>query len=246
VIFFFFFKVDLNKTFVPRVFRFNTFSDNTTKKSVSVFSKTVFFMFSTFFKKNSTSTSKSIMSSNNSRTSSSSAITFSEKFNPITAMKPSEWKVSTKEERESMEAIYQEELAKWRQHPNWSSTLARHFVEDVHAGMFRRNFKAILAHYKQTGEVSVHSFQRVNRSLQGHHNGEDSIYFPAQMQMCPEMKSAFDYLSLDHQQLHPLEEKIIKNADGNALEEFVSFLCDHLNREEQLLVPYMLARRTPF
>jgi hypothetical protein len=83
------------------------------------------------------------------------------------------------------------------------------------------------------------NYRRAN--LEGHHTGEDKSWFPRIARRNPELKKAFDYLSKDHQHLHPLEVRVVQKKDEAALREFVSFLDDHLNREEMLIVPLALA-----
>jgi hypothetical protein len=182
------------------------------------------------------------MSSSSSSSSIPSVVVFSEAFNPISKMKvttSNPWKVSTPEERAFVKQTYDNELAKWRRHSKYSLTLTRHFIEDAHLS-FRRAFQSVVNRFKETKQVDRATFRRILQSLAHHHQAEDEHYFPLQVQKYPETKEAFEYLELDHQHLHPLEEKVLKHGDGAALVEFVDFLCDHLNREEMLLVPFML------
>jgi hypothetical protein len=87
----------------------------------------------------------------------------------------------------------------------------------------------------------IETFERWLTNLEGHHTGEDKSWFPRIARRNPELKKAFDYLSKDHQHLHPLEVRVVQKKDEAALREFVSFLDDHLNREEMLIVPLALA-----
>jgi iron-sulfur cluster repair protein YtfE (RIC family) len=153
---------------------------------------------------------------------------------------PRHWRVYPMDERALASELRNEALAQWRQHPRWNRTLARHFIEDVHNG-FRVAFKQVVERSRQNNRtVDVSNFRRVTNHLEHHHNAEDEMFFPGIMQRNPSTRSQFQYLSLDHQHLHPLEVKI-HQGDFEALEEFVSFLETHLNIEEMLLVPMMLS-----
>jgi hypothetical protein len=151
------------------------------------------------------------------------------------------WHASTPAERAATTAEYARCLAEWQAHKMWRRTMAHHLVAEVHE-MFRRMFQQVEDAYKKDGAVDARRFAQCLRSLQGHHDGEDHQFFPMFVARNPALRAPLDYLSLDHQHLHPLERQALA-GDGAALVEFNAFLLDHLRREEMLLVPEMLSGR---
>ncbi len=178
----------------------------------------------------------------------SSVFIFSEKWNPLIEMAADKkWKASTPEERKTVRKVYEEELVKWKKHPNYKSGGAHHLVEEVHA-YFRESFQNLVRDQKSnfgknkhnaTG-VDVKTFKFFLDNLEGHHTGEDKSWFPSICKKHPELKTPLQYLSKDHKYLHPLEKKVLEEGDADALEEFVDFLMDHLVREEMTIVQTML------
>jgi hypothetical protein len=194
------------------------------------------------------------------------------------------WAPSPAASREATKQTYEEQRALWRAHPKYRSTMAHHFVEEVHP-MFRNGFGAVLRDLDAqdaqltlassnntaatappeavatttTGEgkqplggpgkvakVNLAMFRRVAAILNNHHRGEDHMFFPVIMRTIPETRAGFAWLSRDHEHLHPLEHKIETERDAAAFREFHSFLTDHLNREEMLIVPLLLDGRVDF
>ena len=161
------------------------------------------------------------------------------------------------EQRERDAARYNESRQEWERQWRLSGrSLARHLVEDVH-DHHRRGFAQVIAmveERKTRGEETVVSADVVRslrwrvQGLQGHHSLEDASFFPLVKQRFPDRALEVDVLEGDHQRLHPLED-VVLDSDGThpsdeirlaALQEFIAFLNDHLNREEMLTVPLML------
>ena len=155
------------------------------------------------------------------------------------------WRATNRDERQAMLAVYQDAKAGWRKHAAYRRTMAHHFVEEVHV-MFRQGFLGVVRDYEATKRVDVGRFRQWLRNLEGHHRGEDEMFFPAMWQQTPEVRPYFTHLSLDHQHLHPLERKVLESGDAEALKEFVNFLEDHLNREEMVVVPLLLSGKSGF
>eukprot|EP00759_Apiculatamorpha_spiralis_P052498 PhF_6_TR5740/c0_g1_i1/m.8463 len=156
--------------------------------------------------------------------------------------------ISTAAEREATKLLYTEALASWRKHPKYRSTLAHHFVEEVHP-MFRRPLQQLVEKMptgEGSGPMDVKGFQRVWNGLHHHHTAEDDMFFPRIKRGFPDSIPKFDFLEEDHKYLHPLVDRVInsKGEDKEAFVEFVSFLSDHLNREEMLIVPMMLGEES--
>ena len=177
---------------------------------------------------------------------------------PNLAIPHEPWAPSAKAERGATAAARDLALnQQWKKHPRYGPSQAAHLIDDVH-GYFRQSFQSLCKSYKKTGAVDRLAFRRVLRQLEGHHNGEDHSWFPRMMRQFPETVAAFDYLSADHQHLHPLEMQVLAlpapeaaatgeenpdRASGEALLEFTSFLADHLNREKMVVVPLLLRGR---
>lgn len=158
----------------------------------------------------------------------------------IVALHNSKHHITTADERQMVQSVHGEQVSSWRAHRRYSSTLTRHFLEDVHA-YFRAAFQQVLSQAEKNNKtVNVPLFRRAVDNLTGHHRMEDMHVFPMFASHYPEMSSHFSFLEEDHTYLHPLEERVFKNGDFDALKEFVEFLIDHLNREEMVLVPMML------
>ncbi len=145
-------------------------------------------------------------------------------------------------------------LQEWKRSPSFNG-MSRHFVEDVH-GTFRRNFSQVkkaasVARSAETVDAAksqhiFHKFSGFVAQLEHHHRLEDEYFFPTMRKQSPEKAADFDVLERDHAQLHPLEElvadtKALLTDRLGAVVDFVEFLEDHLNREEMLVVPLMLA-----
>lgn len=182
------------------------------------------------------------MAATTTATSSSSSSTVSKvlsQWNPITDMVPSKWAVSTAADRQAMLSHYNTQRSVWRQDPRYRTTIVQHFIEDVHDG-FRNYCNSLVVSYQTKKRVPLKEFSSLIQHLEGHHQAEDAAFFPRAARRNPELRSPFAYLEKDHKHLHPLE-LAVKEGSGEALMEFTSFLVDHLNREEMLIVPYMLS-----
>eukprot|EP00755_Sulcionema_specki_P032297 Sspe_Gene.98448::Locus_71863_Transcript_1_1_Confidence_1.000_Length_607::g.98448::m.98448 len=116
--------------------------------------------------------------------------------------------------------------------------MARHLVEDVHP-MFRGGFERVRQMGAGDQTVAVEHFNRINRSLHGHHGSEDTLWFPLLRRRHPSYAEEVDILESDHQRLVDLESRILA-GDYQALSDFCSSLDDHLNREEMITVPFLL------
>lgn len=100
--------------------------------------------------------------------------------------------------------------------------------------------------------------------LEGHHQVEDSHYFPIFMAAEPKLRRGFDILDSDHHQIHDLLERnassgrrfvegIGKGGDamrfaaeeyGTEADQLVAGLMRHLEDEEDLIVPLLIDRRS--
>ncbi len=98
--------------------------------------------------------------------------------------------------------------------------------------------------------------------LDGHHNIEDQVYFPAFAQAESRLKRGFDILESDHHIIHEgLEQnaetaraflkvldadadkqRFAADAYADANERLVSMLSRHLDDEEDLIIPLILDR----
>jgi iron-sulfur cluster repair protein YtfE (RIC family) len=139
-----------------------------------------------------------------------------------------------------------------RNHP-YSTGLAKHFVEHVH-GHFRSHFRNLTALCDpQRGTITAESFQRtilppllrVAAELHQHHRLEDSVFFPQLKSANPGLVSQFCELEKDHDMLHALEEVAVSTASPledriAAVVELGSFLENHLQREEMIVVPLLI------
>lgn len=195
-----------------------------------------------FSEKNQTQKMSKALTSNPTTT----RFIFNEKWNPLIEISGADnkWKPSTLSERKAVRLVYEEELAKWKKHPNYKSGGAHHLVEEVHA-YFRESFQNLVRDQnkfskKKETTVDVKTFKFFLDNLEGHHTGEDKSWFVTISKKHPELKVPLQYLSKDHKHLHPLEKKVLEEGDAAALEEFVDFLMDHLNREELTIVQTML------
>ena len=164
----------------------------------------------------------------------------------------------TVSKRAATKVEYTAALARWRKHPLYNGTMARHLVEDVHA-WFRSSFSELAVSVQTQGAGDLKmidaawfethillSYKRALRNLEGHHNTEDRMLFPLMRRQYPETVEGCDELERDHQLLHPLESiafnpKYDIEMRANAVIEFYNFLDDHLMREEILVVPLILA-----
>jgi iron-sulfur cluster repair protein YtfE (RIC family) len=177
-------------------------------------------------------------------------------------------------QREETLVVYQKTRAGWEADRAMYTphSLVRHFLEDVH-GHFRRSFQQVgemvRSNRKEVADGTAtvglvtpdvqKAFAWRVRNLLNHHTGEDRHFFPIVVQFEPSLKNDMKRLEDDHQKLHPLEDIVldrvrlpagaapITDVDRvAALEEFLSFLEDHLNREEMLLVPFMVKHKNAF
>jgi hypothetical protein len=159
-----------------------------------------------------------------------------------------QWRVSTPEERVKNAAARDAVREHWLLDPRYRGTLAFHFREEVHQH-FRQRFGAIREAVVRAGKINKAvraDFRETVHSLEGHHQGEDRIYFPRMMRKEPLLVGPMAWLAKDHKHLDPLEKKVLSEEEGDAAAaaeacvEFVDFLFDHLAREEMLVVPQIM------
>lgn len=158
---------------------------------------------------------------------------------------------------------------RWRSHANFGEMAA--FWLSVHDSL--RGHGAHLAEATQgfrDGQWPADAFQRffvpnLNQYLQhlnGHHQIEDSAYFPRFRALDPRMVAGFDLLEADHAVIHDrllatvdtarLLLQALGGADGDARrratdgyaaawDELLALLTRHLADEEDLVIPAILA-----
>jgi hypothetical protein len=141
------------------------------------------------------------------------------------------------ERREVTQHVYDMKMYNFRQKANYRHSMAHHLVEEVHP-MFRNAFESVYKKSKE-GDVKVSEFRQVNRGLHNHHGGEDQSWFPMLREQHPKIGAELDILESDHAALVAMENEVNRGSYA-ALTEFIAALNDHLNREEMLLVPYLL------
>ncbi|NDW05561.1 hemerythrin domain-containing protein [Jiella pacifica] len=160
----------------------------------------------------------------------------------------------------------------WQGHPNIEGTarfwLSRH-------DMFRELGQALAEALRQEreGEVPIEPFKRwfvprlsfFLQELQGHHQIEDSYYFPTYQAAEPRLARGFDLLDADHVTIHHDLERVAATANGflaamgeggeasdavrrtrdayqSASERLIRRLVRHLGDEEDLIIPLILDR----
>ncbi len=155
--------------------------------------------------------------------------------------------------------------ADWQAHPNFGGLAA--FWLDRHL-----NFRAMMARMhddsalRLEGQLSAQDYgQRLQRTgqrflgdLVGHHQIEDTAYFPHLAQLEPRLARGFDVLDADHHALHDLIDgfadganTLLRQTDDAAaredtarfrtvLERFDRMLGQHLTDEEDLVLPVVL------
>lgn len=89
------------------------------------------------------------------------------------------------ERRELTSLIHEKKLSQWRKNKGFNESIARHLVEDVHLS-FRQSFARVVK-TSPFPIINVRSFNSINSSLHGHHNTEDSYWFPRLNQFHPEI-----------------------------------------------------------
>ena len=156
----------------------------------------------------------------------------------------------------------------WAAHPHFGGLAA--FWLDRHL-----NFRAMMARMQQDsalrldGQIAAQDYgQRLARlghrflgELVGHHQIEDTAYFPHLAQLEPGIARGFEVLDADHHALHELIDTFA--ADANALlrerderaqrelvggftpllARFEHMLGQHLTDEEDLVLPVVLKHR---
>lgn len=102
-------------------------------------------------------------------------------------------------------------------------------------------------------------FDNVLRFLDAHHDGEDTILWPALLERCPEARSLITDMQTDHAAIHGLRERAGTRLDlfGESLDRgagralavsFASLLSEleaHLSREEEEILPLASANMSP-
>ena len=97
------------------------------------------------------------------------------------------------------------------------------------------------------------------QDLTGHHQIEDSAYFPQMQRLEPRMERGFDLLDKDHDHLHHMIDGFVTAANGllqaakpdrtdgarliETLDPFERFMLRHLSDEEDLVIPLILKHR---
>ena len=145
---------------------------------------------------------------------------------------------SEEEGRELTRRVRALQLQQWQRQTGWSG-MARHLVEDVHP-IFRRGFADILKASARKGAVDVRAFERANEQLRGHHHTEDEAWFPRLRSLHADLKAQVKLLESDHRALVALEAAV-RGGSMEALQSFVSSLETHLDMEEMLTVPLLMA-----
>lgn len=177
------------------------------------------------------------------------------------------------ENRRALPAEYQLILADypratWPDHPNFNGLAA--FWLDRHL-----NFRAMMARMQDDaalrldGQIAAQDYagrlqrtgQRFLGELIGHHQIEDTAYFPHLAQLEPRIARGFDLLDADHHTLHALIDAFADGANavlresqdmaqreltarfGTVLGRFERMLGQHLTDEEDLVLPVVLKHR---
>jgi hypothetical protein len=156
----------------------------------------------------------------------------------------------------------------WQVHPNFNGLAA--FWLDRHIG-----FRAMMMHMQKDAQARMDNAlsgtdyaQRLQRigsrflgELVGHHQIEDTAYFPQLAALEPRISRGFDLLDADHHALHDLigsfasgANSILHLRDARAQREqlagflqtlarFDKLLGQHLSDEEDLVLPVVLKHR---
>ncbi len=146
--------------------------------------------------------------------------------------------VNITERREITQKVYDIKMRLYSNKAGYRHSMAHHLVEEVHP-MFRNAFDKVLRSSKE-GDVKISQFEKVNRGLHNHHEGEDAHWFPQLKRENPKIGSELAILEQDHANLVAMENEI-KRGSYTALVEFIAALNDHLIREEMLIVPILLS-----
>ncbi len=158
--------------------------------------------------------------------------------------------------------------ADWDTHPHFNGLAA--FWLDRHL-----NFRSLMARMQNDcanrldGQISAQKYgqqiqnlgQRFLGELVGHHQIEDTAYFPLLTQLEPRLTRGFDLLDADHHALHGLIDDftnganaLLRATDDAAqraltasfaahLAQFERMLGQHLSDEEDLVLPVVLKHR---
>ncbi len=156
----------------------------------------------------------------------------------------------------------------WAAHPHFGGLAA--FWLDRHL-----NFRAMMARMQDDsalrldGQISAQEYgqrlarlgQRFLGELVGHHQIEDTAYFPHLAQLEPRIARGFEVLDADHHTLHELIDTfaaganaLLREGDDTAQRELVAgfgavlgrferMLGQHLTDEEDLVLPVVLKHR---
>ncbi|MDZ7906127.1 MAG: hemerythrin domain-containing protein [Cypionkella sp.] len=156
----------------------------------------------------------------------------------------------------------------WSAHPHFNGLAA--FWLDRHL-----NFRAMMAQMQTDaqlrldGQMAAQDYgqrlaklgQRFLGELVGHHQIEDTAYFPHLAQLEPRIARGFEVLDADHHALHELIDSFAEGANallrergdaaqrelvggfGNVLSRFEQMLGQHLSDEEDLVLPVVLKHR---
>ena len=153
----------------------------------------------------------------------------------------------------------------WAAHPHFGGLAA--FWLDRHL-----NFRAMMAQMQQDsalrldGQIAAQDYeqrlarlgQRFLGELVGHHQIEDTAYFPQLARLEPRIARGFEVLDADHHALHELIDTFAAGANallregndiaqrelvagfGTVLGRFERMLGQHLSDEEDLVLPVVL------
>lgn len=156
----------------------------------------------------------------------------------------------------------------WAAHPHFGGLAA--FWLDRHL-----NFRAMMARMQEDsalrldGQIAAQEYgqrlarlgQRFLGELVGHHQIEDTAYFPHLAQLEPRIARGFEVLDADHHTLHELIDTFAAGANallresndtaqrelvagfGGVLGRFERMLGQHLTDEEDLVLPVVLKHR---
>lgn len=156
----------------------------------------------------------------------------------------------------------------WQSHSHFNGLAA--FWLDRHI-----NFRAMMVHMQKDAQARIDNAlssadyaQRLQRigsrflgELAGHHQIEDTVYFPQLAALEPRIARGFDLLDADHHALHDLISSFASGANAvlnarsdadqrkevaafePALARFDTLLGQHLADEEDLVVPVVLKHR---
>jgi len=107
--------------------------------------------------------------------------------------------------------------------------------------------------------------QQFLQNLDGHHQRESRMYFPAFAKQEPRIAPGIDLLDRDHEAVHAMLERMVETANGfnkavaekadtarpgellaDAIEAAASPLTRHLHDEEDIIVPLLTLHGDPF